>query len=96
MNRMDIVYSKLSDFLDKHRYFRADTELVLETTPREAQYSSKVAELMRREEMCLRDGVDAADVFKSVDELITAETRSIFSRITNQKCKKWEAFLKSM
>ena len=76
-------------------YSRAECELKLETTPRNAQYSHRLTEMMRREESSLNQGIEATDMFQKVDDLILTETRSIFSKIGEQNCKKWRSFLSS-
>lgn len=93
--RMSSNVNRTFSFANNTRQVRQSCELKLETTPRNAQYSQRVTDLMRREEAALREGIEATEIFHGVDSLITSETRNIFAKITEQNCKKWNTFIKN-
>ena len=86
------IRSEVLKMIETHRHLRVDTELLLETTPRKAQYSSRLVDLMQKEEESLRSAELSPTldtVFHKIDELIKMETGSIFDKIVDQNIRKW-------
>ena len=85
--------SEVLKLIETHRHLRVDTELLLETTPRKAQYSPRLVDLMQKEEESLRSAKLLSSsldtIFNKIDELIKVETGSIFDKIVDQNVRKW-------
>jgi len=85
-----------------HQLQRYQLELALDAIPRDSRYSSQLVELMKREEMILRDGNmltnnatanSVADIGKRVDDALRNETRQFFRSVSQHNVKKWIALL---
>lgn len=85
-----------------HQLQRYQLELALDAIPRDSRYSSQLVDLMKREEMILRDGNmltnsitanSVADIGKRVDEALRNETRHFFRSVSQHNVKKWIALL---
>ena len=92
-NKKNLI-ARVINLCDAHSASRIDAELLLETTPREASYSSKLNDLLRREDQALREGNDDRGLFLKVDSQIDSETRAIFNKITAQNCQRWQSVYK--
>jgi hypothetical protein len=80
---------------------RINMELLLETTPKESRYSNTLVDLMKREEMALRDissgkQVQVRDLVARVDDLLFQETRAFFQKNAQHNSKRWRALAEKL
>ncbi len=70
---------------------RVNLELALETAPRDSRYSPALVDLMRKEEIALKDNPKLArDLAPRVDEMLSHETRAFFHKTVQQNLKRWQ------
>jgi hypothetical protein len=76
----------------KHFHQRNQIDLTLETTPRDSRYSNGLLDLMKKEEVMLRDPQSPATktIVQKVDDSLKAETKSFFAKLTHSNTRKWE------
>lgn len=78
---------------------RLQLELTLDTIPRDSCYSAQLIDLMKREELALRDSPTSAttsELVSRVDDALRTETGRFFSKSVTQNVKKWAALQKKM
>jgi len=82
-----------------HYLQRLQLELTLETIPRDSRYSAQLIDLMKREEVALRDNSTAAptaELTRRVDEALRVETEKFFNKNVEQNVKRWNALQKKI
>lgn len=84
---------KLQNFKHKHLHQLNQVDLNLETTPRDSRYSNGLLDLMKKEEIMLKDPNSPATktIVQRVDDSLRLETKSFFAKLTNANLRKWEA-----
>lgn len=78
---------------------RLQLELTLDTIPRDSCYSAQLIDLMKREELALRDNPRSSgtsELVSRVDDALRTETGRFFSKSVTQNVKKWAALQKKM
>ena len=70
-NKTSAIAEKLKLLLKYHALQRVQLELTLETTPRDSRYSTSLMDLMKKEELTIREGGSQS----TINELIKAVVR---------------------
>lgn len=95
---MDSENAKMLDAIRRSHYQqRLQLELTLETIPRDSRYSAQLIDLMKREEMAIRDNTDPKnmrDLIQRVDDALRTETERFFNKTVQQNVKRWETLQK--
>eukprot|EP00599_Poterioochromonas_sp_BG-1_P009733 CAMPEP_0173139554 /NCGR_PEP_ID=MMETSP1105-20130129/4328_1 /TAXON_ID=2985 /ORGANISM="Ochromonas sp., Strain BG-1" /LENGTH=435 /DNA_ID=CAMNT_0014052309 /DNA_START=207 /DNA_END=1514 /DNA_ORIENTATION=+ len=91
-NGSAVVINKMIQTKQQRLYQLNQLDLNLETTPRDSRYSNNLMELMKKEEVLLKDPSSAAtkSILQKVDDSLRAETRAFFHKLVVQNVKKYE------
>lgn len=73
-----------------------ELELLLETTPKDAQYSQTLIQLMQKEETYIHNMTGPVivlpkDLTDKIDNLLIQETKTFYAKVTHQNIKRWIA-----
>lgn len=82
-----------------HYLQRLQLELTLETIPRDSRYSQQLIDLMKREEVAIRDNCNATsttELIRRVDDALRVETERFFNKTAEQNVKRWAALQKKI
>ena len=82
-----------------HYLQRLQLELTLETNPRDSRYSTQLVELMKREEVAIRENCTSTattSLIRRVDEALKSETEKFFQKTTRQNVTRWQALQKKI
>lgn len=82
-----------------HCLQRLQLELTLETNPRDSRYSTQLVELMKREEVAIRENCTSTattTLIRRVDEALKSETEKFFQKTTRQNVTRWQALQKKI
>ena len=92
----DTTLERLQTLRQLHYQQIIDLELLLETTPKDAQYSQTLIQLMQKEENFIRSMTGPVimlpkDLTDKIDSLLGQETKSFYAKVTHQNIKRWIA-----
>jgi len=92
--------SELGSNLRRSHYLqRLQLELTLETIPRDSRYSPQLIDLMKREEVAIRESSNAsstAELIRRVDDALRVETERFFNKTAEQNVRRWVALQKKI
>ncbi len=84
---------KLREVKLRQLFNKIELELTLETTQRDSRYSNTLVDLMRKEEVIIKDPHASAasrQIIQRVDEALKQETDVFFAKTTQQNIKRWK------
>lgn len=82
---------RIKSIKQNHHQRRVQTELTLETSPKNSRYSAGLVDLMKKEEQMVRDNAmsGAQPLIRKVDELMRNETKQFFAKCAEKHIRKW-------
>jgi hypothetical protein len=82
---------RIEELKKAHYQQRIQLELTLETTPRDSRYSNGLLDLMKKEELMMKDAHCAAAkaIVQKVDDALRCETQNFFAKSTQQNSRRW-------
>lgn len=89
---MEEYIAKVETMRKAHQLLVANQDLVLEVAPRDSRFSPVLLEMMRKEELLMKDPSSnaARALVQKVDEALRTETQQFFAKVVNQNSRKWE------
>jgi hypothetical protein len=90
------ILKKIRDLRNEQLVSKNQLELTIETTQRDSRYSTSLVDLMKREEVALKDAaignsVAINAVVQKVDDALRAETSSFFEKSAQHNLKLWKS-----